>query len=51
MQVGDERFNEDEINRLYDDGDYRAMAEDIHESKGQGSPLVGIGDASPPDRE
>jgi hypothetical protein len=22
MQVGDERFNEDEINRLYDDGDY-----------------------------
>jgi hypothetical protein len=22
MQVGDERFNEDEINRLYDDDDY-----------------------------
>ena len=22
MQVGDERFNKDEINRLYDDGDY-----------------------------
>jgi hypothetical protein len=22
MQVGDERFNKDEIHRLYDDGDY-----------------------------
>jgi hypothetical protein len=22
MQVGDERFNEDEINLLYDDGDF-----------------------------
>ena len=22
MQVGDERFNKNEINRLYDDGDY-----------------------------
>ena len=22
MQAGDERFNEDEINRLYDDGDF-----------------------------
>jgi hypothetical protein len=22
MQVGDERFNKDEINRLYDDDDY-----------------------------
>ena len=22
MQVGDERFNEDEINRLYDEGDF-----------------------------
>ena len=26
MQVGDERFNEDEINRLYNDGDYRCVS-------------------------